>query len=75
MANVIDRGDLKLAHVNCSPSCGVASLAAFLPWLPVRSKVEGDEEDKVGAKDAASCDRSELFASTATTVGHPLKVG
>ena len=75
MTDVIHRWDLKLAHVNCCPCCGVTPFAAFLPWLPVRSKVERDEEDKVGAQDCTTSDGSELFTGTATSIGHPWKVG
>lgn len=74
MADVIDRRNLKLAHVDCSPCCGVTSFTALLPWLLVRSKVERDKEDKVRAKNATASDRSELLTGAATSVGHPLKV-
>jgi hypothetical protein len=74
VADIIDRRNLKLAHVDRSPCCGVASFAALLPWLSVRSKVERDEEDKVRAQNATASNRSELLTGAATSVGHPLKV-
>lgn len=75
MADVVNRWNLKFAHVDRSPRCGVTSFAAFLPWFPVRSKIEGDEEDEVGAEDATASDRSELLTGTPASVGQPLKVG
>lgn len=76
-------GTIRLAVGRCANEVGDGGLAhaakrlasSRLAALLVSSKVEGDEENQVGAENSHARESGEFLTSASTGVGHPLEVG